>query len=60
MLDVVVHAWNPSTQEAEAGEAQVQDQPGLQSKNLSQIRGNKELIMLWKRYHPWAQGRIRR
>jgi hypothetical protein len=31
---VVVHAFNPSTQEAEAGGLQVQGQPGLHSETL--------------------------
>jgi hypothetical protein len=33
---MVAHTCNPSTQEAEAGESQVQDQPRLHSKTLSQ------------------------
>jgi hypothetical protein len=36
MPGVVLHACNPSTQESEAGESQVQVQPGLKSKLLSQ------------------------
>jgi hypothetical protein len=32
---VVVHTYNPSTQEVEAGGSQVQSQPGLYSKTLS-------------------------
>jgi hypothetical protein len=38
---VMVHACNPSTQEAEAGESPIQGQPGLQSKTLSQTKQNK-------------------
>jgi hypothetical protein len=33
---VVVHTYNPSTREAEAGGSQVQDQHGLHSETLSQ------------------------
>lgn len=32
MLDVVVHAYDPSTVQAEAGESYVKDPPGLQNK----------------------------
>jgi hypothetical protein len=35
-MSEVAHNCNPSTQEAEAGELQVQDQPGLHSETLSQ------------------------
>jgi hypothetical protein len=33
---MVLHICNPSTQKDEAGESQVQGQPGLQSEILSQ------------------------
>jgi hypothetical protein len=33
---MLVHAYNPSTWEAEAGRLQVPAQPGLQSRTLSQ------------------------
>jgi hypothetical protein len=36
MLNMVVHAYNPSIQEAVAGESQVPDQPGLHNETLSQ------------------------
>jgi hypothetical protein len=32
--NMVAHAYNPSTREAEAGGPQVQEQPGLQSETL--------------------------
>jgi hypothetical protein len=36
----MVHAYNPNTQEAVAGELGIQGQPGLQSKTLSQKNKN--------------------
>jgi hypothetical protein len=33
---MVVHTFNPSTQEAEAGESKVEGEPGLHTKTLSQ------------------------
>jgi hypothetical protein len=40
---MVIHACNPSTLEAEAGEWQVQDQPGLFNETLSQINKKKRV-----------------
>jgi hypothetical protein len=40
-LDMVVHTFNPSTQEAEAGGTQVGGQPGLHRKILSLKKENK-------------------
>jgi hypothetical protein len=37
----VVHTYNPSTMEVEEGGTQVQDQPGLQRKTLSENSNNK-------------------
>jgi hypothetical protein len=39
---MVAHNCNPSTQEDETGAPQVQDQPGLHSKILSQNNKNKQ------------------
>jgi hypothetical protein len=38
MLGVVVHSYNPSPWEAEAGDSPVQEQPWLLSETLSQKR----------------------
>jgi hypothetical protein len=40
-LGVVVHAFNPSSQEAKAGGSQVGSQPGLHRKILSLKKENK-------------------
>lgn len=39
---MVTHASHPSSQEAMAEESQVQDQPGICSKSLSQLQPEKE------------------
>jgi hypothetical protein len=41
---LVVHAYNPSTEEAEAGGFQTQGQPGLYSNLLSQKTNEKNTI----------------
>jgi hypothetical protein len=41
-LGVVVHAYNPSTWEAEAGGSLGQGQPGLHNKTKSQTKNNKK------------------
>jgi hypothetical protein len=46
-LSMVVHFFNPSTQEFEAGTCQVQDQPGLHSKILSQKPRREKERTLW-------------
>jgi hypothetical protein len=38
---MVVHTYNPSNQEAEAGGLKVQEQPGLHSKDPSQKKKKK-------------------
>jgi hypothetical protein len=44
---MVVHAFNPSTQEAEAGGLQDPGQPGLHSEILSQNKTNKKFIFIF-------------
>jgi hypothetical protein len=39
----MVHTFNPSTWEAEAGELRVQDQPELHSNTMSQKEKSKDL-----------------
>jgi hypothetical protein len=46
---MVVHTGNPSTQDAEAGRSQVQDQSGLHSETLShETKQNKNAVMALK------------
>jgi hypothetical protein len=55
-LGVMMHAYNPSTQETEAGGLRIQGQPGLHNKTLSKnppsqkekddVTGNHTLINL--------------
>jgi hypothetical protein len=40
---IVVHAYNPSTQEDEDGDSRVRSQPGLHSKTLHQNSNQKEM-----------------
>jgi hypothetical protein len=40
--NIVAQEFNPSTQEAETGESQVQGWVGLHSKTLSQTKQNKQ------------------
>jgi hypothetical protein len=45
---MVVHNCNPSTPEAEAGGLEVPGQPGLHSKNLSQINKQQTIFAIIK------------
>jgi hypothetical protein len=44
---MMVHAYNPSTQEAGAGGLQIQGQPELQSNRVSQKQISKQTNKSW-------------
>jgi hypothetical protein len=48
-LGIVVHAYNPSTRETEAGGWKVQGQPGLHNETLSLKKEKKIIVTSHKR-----------
>jgi hypothetical protein len=53
VLGVVVHICNPSTQEAEAGGLQIQEQPGLPSEAFSPKKRRKDKKLQSEFNIPW-------
>lgn len=43
----MTHAYNPKTRETKAGELQLQDQPELNSKILSQNKQTHKYCLIW-------------